>query len=185
MEVDPSIHIEVHDGVYEPAEDSYLLLEAVEPRGGRMLDMGTGTGIIGLHAARYGADVTAVDVDARAVENVRSNAAGNDLDIEVIQSDLFTEMQGRFAVIAFNPPYLPAGDDDIRWDGGPGGIATVRRFLNEAGGHLEKDGSMYLLLSTLGDVAGLLQEFQGRYRFEQKRRLPLFFERLLVYEITR
>jgi release factor glutamine methyltransferase len=185
MEVDPSIHIEVRNGVYEPAEDSYLLLDAIELRDGRMLDMGTGTGIIGLHAARHGIDVTAVDIDGHAVETARSNGTRNNLDITVLQSNLFTAVQGCFDIIAFNPPYLPAEDGDIRWDGGPGGIATARRFLTETDSYLKKDGRVYLLLSTLGDIASLLQEFKERYHFERKRQLTLFFEKLLVYEITR
>ena len=183
MEVNPAIDIVVHDGVYAPAEDSYLLLDAVEADG-RMLDMGAGTGIVGLHAAVAGADVAAVDVDARAVENVRCNAIGNGLDLEVVQSDLFADVDGHFDRIMFNPPYLPAEDGDVRWDGGPGGVAVARRFLDEATGHLEKKGRIYLLLSTRGDVSGLLREFQGRYVFREIRRLSLFFERLLVYEVT-
>lgn len=185
MEVDAGIDIEVHDGVYEPAEDSWLLLEAVEVQGGhRVLDMGTGTGVIALHAAGRGCDVTAVDVDATAVENARCNAARNDLSIEVIQSDVFNAVEGRFDVIAFNPPYLPAKDGDRRWDGGRGGVETARRFLDEADEYLAENGRMYLLLSTLGDVAGLLKGFRGRYQFRRKERLPLFFERLVVYKVT-
>lgn len=182
MKVNPDIDIAVHAGVYGPAEDTYLLLEAVEPRG-RMLDMGTGTGIIALHGALQGADVTAVDIDSRAVTNARSNAACNGIDIEVVQSDLFAAVQGRFHVIAFNPPYLPARSGDVRWDGGQDGVATAGRFLRDGGKYLEKNGRIYLLLSTLGDVVGLLQTFQGRYLFRQTRRLPLFFEQLLVYEV--
>ncbi|MFO8132716.1 MAG: HemK2/MTQ2 family protein methyltransferase [Thermoplasmatota archaeon] len=184
MEVNSAIDIAVYDGVYAPAEDSYLLLDAVEADG-RMLDMGAGTGIVGLHAAMAGADVVAVDVDARAVDNARCNAACNHLDMEVVQSDLFANVQGCYDVIMFNPPYLPAEDSDARWDGGPGGVAVARRFLREADGYLGEDGRVYLLLSSLGDVSGLLREFQGRYVFREIRRLSLFFERLLVYEVRR
>lgn len=185
MEVNAAIDIAVHDGVYQPAEDTYLLIETLEVEGGSLLDMGAGTGIIGLHAALQGAEVTAVDVDARAVENTRVNAARNGMDIAVVQSDLFAAVEGRFDVMAFNPPYLPAGDGDVRWDGGREGRGVARRFLHHADRYLTENGRIYLLLSTLGDIPRLLKAFQGRYRFRRKKRLPLFFERLVVYEVTR
>ncbi len=185
MEVDPGIDIAVYDGVYEPAGDTWLLLEAVEVRAGqRVLDMGTGTGVLALHAAGLGCEVTAADVDAPAVDNARCNAACNDLDVEVVQSDLFDAVAGWFDVIVFNPPYLPAGDGDLRWDGGRGGVATARRFLDWADGYLKRGGCIYLLLSSLGDIAGLQRLFSGRYCFVEKKRLPLFFERLVVYAVT-
>jgi len=185
MEVDPAIDIMVHEGVYAPAEDSWLLLDALEIEDGRMLDMGTGTGVIGLHAARHGMKVDAVDVSPAAVDNARANACRNDIDIGVTRSDLFTGVDKRYDVIAFNPPYLPARDGDSRWDGGPNGIMVARRFLDSADGHLAQNGRIFLLLSSLGDISGLLQDFRERYRFERKRRLALFFERLTVYEVTR
>ncbi len=185
MEVDPAIDIMVHEGVYAPAEDSWLLLDALEIDECSMLDMGTGTGVLGLHAARHGMDVDAVDVSPAAVDNARANACHNDIDIRVTRGDLFTGVDKCYDVIAFNPPYLPARDGDSRWDGGPDGVTMARRFLDSADGHLAKNGRMFLLLSSLGDTSGLLRSYRERYRFERKRRLALFFERLTVYEITR
>ncbi|MCD6447750.1 MAG: methyltransferase, partial [Thermoplasmata archaeon] len=67
MEIDPSLKIKVFEGVYEPAEDSYLLIKAIEAEGRKKaLDMGCGCGIIALHLAKNGCDVTAADINDKA-----------------------------------------------------------------------------------------------------------------------
>ncbi len=79
--------------------------EAAVP--GRALDLGTGTGYVGLYLAQRGWQVDAVDVSARAVELTRVNATANGLSMNVYVSDLFAAVQGTFDVIACNPPMRP------------------------------------------------------------------------------
>lgn len=82
---------------------------AAEARPGeRWLDMGSGTGVVGLALAAVGARVTSVDVDPRCVRNTRANAALLGLSVEVIQSDLFTALAGRrFHRVVYNVPFWP------------------------------------------------------------------------------
>jgi len=57
--------------VYAPSDDSFLMIEALPPlqlRHKRVLDMGTGSGILGLYCALRGADVTASDIDDYAIK---------------------------------------------------------------------------------------------------------------------
>ena len=90
--------------IYEPAEDSYLLQEQlknfVKP-GMKVLDMGTGSGIQAKTAKELGAEVLAVDINEGCVEHVKN------LEIDTIQSNLFSKVTGKFDIIIFNPPYLP------------------------------------------------------------------------------
>ncbi|MDG6220971.1 MAG: methyltransferase, partial [Candidatus Thermoplasmatota archaeon] len=128
------IYVHIADGVYPVAEDTLLMLEAVEVRRGeRFLEMGCGQGLVGLHAAKYGAEATLADIDPLAVECARRNGLENDLAVEVVQSDLFENIRGAYDVIVFNPPYLPGdtakGLRDTRLDGGQGGIEVARTFL--------------------------------------------------------
>ena len=78
MEFDPELDIQVLDGVYEPAEDSHLLLEAIQvERGMRVLEVGTGSGFIALHCAKAGAVVTATDISPLAIQNAKDNTKKN------------------------------------------------------------------------------------------------------------
>lgn len=97
--------------VYEPAEDTFLLSEnlAVKEGGDIALDMGTGTGIIALLMARKARWVLGVDINPIAVELAKENARINGItNVEFRLSDLFDNVSGKFDVITFNAPYLPA-----------------------------------------------------------------------------
>jgi release factor glutamine methyltransferase len=86
------------------------------PRVPRVLDMGTGSGAIALAlvAEHPGVRVVGVDVDARALEYARLNAArlGLSKRVEFLESDFFGGMPGgaRFDLIVANPPYLSADE---------------------------------------------------------------------------
>jgi len=177
------LSIDVFSGIYSPAEDSYLLIKIVEVGNETLLDMGTGTGIVALHAAQQGASVTAVDNNPRAVANARYNAAHNNLVLSVHQSDLFSAISGRFDIITFNPPYLPSENTIEPWEGGPDGIAIMQRFLLHASDYLQHKGHIYMVASTHSNMAFLLNEFSSRYYFNEVARQSFFFEKLLVYSI--
>jgi release factor glutamine methyltransferase len=83
-------------------------VDALDLRGKRFLDMGTGSGAIGIFAAGRGASVTACDVNPHALALARENARRNHVQLEIVASDLFAALAGRrFDVIAFNIPFYP------------------------------------------------------------------------------
>jgi SAM-dependent methyltransferase len=72
------------------------------------LDMGAGTGIVGVALARAGAVVTSVDIDPTAVRNTQANAALHGVSVEALSSDLFTALPGRrFDRVVYNIPFWP------------------------------------------------------------------------------
>lgn len=190
MKVDPHIIVEGAPGVYEPGDDSFLLVRAAEVQPGEeILEVGTGTGIVALHCARAGARVTATDINPAALGCAEANAERNRLQLKVLQSDLFSAVEGRFDAILFNPPYLPSDSQsstswlEKAWDGGPEGIAVVSRFLREAETHLKPHGRLYVVLSSFGSLPQLLKEAREHYTLELIEELPLFFERLYAYRL--
>lgn len=187
MRFDPVIEIVSDEEVYGPAEDSLMMIESIRVSpGDRAFEAGCGSGIIALHCAKAGADVTASDISPIAVECTRRNAARNGLRIKAFQGDLLEAAEGRYDVIIFNPPYLPEDEaDDPRWTGGRSGTETAILFLEQCRERLTLGGRAYTIASSLA----------GRERFEAAAEMfgfhcsilnkkRMFFEELAVYELT-
>lgn len=172
--------------VYPPSEDSIFLTESLDIRiGEKVLEIGTGSGIVSIQCALNGADVVCGDINPRAVALARRNAAANGVDIDVRETDVYSNIEGRFDTIVFNLPYLPVEDEGElakAWSGGPDGLGPLPRLLEGAPEHLLPDGRVVVVVSSLMDRAGLdktLEEYEVKVLGE----LPLFFERLQVLEI--
>jgi release factor glutamine methyltransferase len=117
-----------------------------------VLDMGTGSGICALFAARIARRVVAVDINPAAISCVRVNALLNGLDarVDAREGDLFGPVAGeRFDVVLFNPPFLlgvPKDDRDAAWRSND----IAERFAAGLAAHLKTGGVAFLLLSTFG-----------------------------------
>jgi release factor glutamine methyltransferase len=129
-------------------------------RGGDVLDVCTGSGLIAVTAALAGArSVCAVDVSLRAVLTTRLNARLNGVRVEALRGDMLAAVPGRrFDVIAANPPYLPSAHDELPAHGtarhteaGDSGRLLLDRLIADAPGHLRPGG---LLLVTHSSVIG-------------------------------
>jgi methylase of polypeptide subunit release factors len=80
-------------------------------RAARLLDLGAGSGAGGLHAASMApgafASITLSDINPRALRFSRINALLNEIEnVDIVQSDLFAQLDGWFDLIIANPPYL-------------------------------------------------------------------------------
>jgi release factor glutamine methyltransferase len=153
----------VEPEVYEPAEDTFLLADNLDVHEGeRVLELGTGCGLLAILAAKAGARVLATDVNPAALRCARKNARAHDVEkrIEFRLGDLFEPVNDeRFDLIIFNPPYLPVPHEeelgtplDRAWEGGPNGRTVIDRFLDELPQYLEPRGRILLVQSSLSDV---------------------------------
>lgn len=83
-------------------------LEQKELKGKRFLELGCGTALISVLAAKKGAKVFATDINPKAIENAQLNAEKNGVELETIHSDLFDSVpKQQFDYIIINPPYYP------------------------------------------------------------------------------
>jgi len=83
-------------------------VDTLELKDKNFLELGCGCGVISILAAKKGAQVTATDINAIALEALRKNALANRAIITVLQSDLFENLlEHSFDVTIINPPYYP------------------------------------------------------------------------------
>jgi release factor glutamine methyltransferase len=141
--------------VYAPSQDTFLMIDALSAlslRDKEVLDLGTGSAVLGLICAQMGAHVTLVDIEDSALRNAEAAARKLNLAIKTAKSDIFSNVTGGFDVVLFNPPYLPSNEmRDRAVDGGIGGRELIDRFLKELPFHLNKNGFALLLVSSLNE----------------------------------
>lgn len=171
---------------YEPREDSFLMLEVLnglDLRGMRVLDMGTGSGILAAYCARGGAEVTASDIDTETLEALKVTSHRLGIHVRPIASDLFSKINDRFDMVVFNPPYLPSEEiEDCTVDGGRQGTEIVDRFFQQLSEHLTKNGFGLLVLSSSNRPDELGKRHAG-LDFETVRQRSMFFETLYVVKV--
>ncbi len=172
--------------IYEPKEDSYLLKKEVKrfSKGKKVLDLGSGSGIQALAALKSGAkDVLAADINKEAIIILKNKG------LNALESDLFSKIKGKFDLIVFNPPYLPQdkredSESKIITTGGKKGDEIILRFLKQVKKHLEKQGIILMVLSSLTPkkrILTLLDELS--LKKESISKLNLFMEFLEVWKI--
>ena len=139
------------------ASTSLAQLTIREPVGAA-LDLGTGCGVQALHLAGHADRVVATDVNRRALDIARFNAALNELDaIEVREGSYFEPVAGeRYDLIATNPPFVISpgtGERLVYRDSGLPGDRVVEHIVREAPGHLA-DGGWCQVLANWAIEAG-------------------------------
>ncbi|HWU97198.1 MAG TPA: peptide chain release factor N(5)-glutamine methyltransferase [Oxalicibacterium sp.] len=175
LHVDPAVLI--------PRPETELLVELAMrylPKGGRVLDMGTGSGAIAVAIAhtRPDAVVTALDVSEAALAVARSNARDNNVTMRLLRSDWFSALNGddRFDLIVSNPPYIVAGDahlseGDLRFEpvdaltDHADGLSALRTICRHAPAHLERHG--WLLMEHGYDQAAAVRQLLIDQGFEE------------------
>ena len=163
-------------------------VQSLNVGGKRFLDMGTGSGVVGIFAARAGARVTAVDINPAAVRCAALNAQTAGCVMDCRQSDLFAALPDeRFDVVAWNPPFFPRAASnvaEVAFYAGSG-YTAIERFAREVRPHLAPEGRILLVLSTDVDIAKLESWFR-REHFTVTRALSRWWglaETMVVLEI--
>lgn len=179
--------------IYEPQEDSFLLRDQVlKYARGRVLDIGTGSGIQAIAASSRAISVLAVDINPYALTFAKSQATAlKAKNIKFRKSDLFSNIKEKFNLIIFNPPYLPELKGEPKRlarqiSGGKKGYEILERFLSQANNHLERDGQILIVFSsqTKKEKVDEIIENYG-FNFTIISTSKIAFETLYVYLIGR
>ena len=158
------------------AEQLMMIDRSLVGEGDEVLELGVGSGVLSIVAARRGAAVTAVDINARALRYARFNCALNGVSdaVDLRESDWFAAVAGqRFDRLMSNPPFEPAPpgvEHFLHSSAGVDGMDVIRSFLESFETYLRPGGSLEIVTySLVGPEQMLLAEIAaplpGRKRF--------------------
>uniref|UniRef100_H2YG33 Methyltransferase HEMK2 n=1 Tax=Ciona savignyi TaxID=51511 RepID=H2YG33_CIOSA len=160
-------HVSNYD-VYEPAEDTFLLLDALEKEQDYLkalrptiaLEVGCGSGVVSAFLATILGDSTAyfcTDRNQSAASCCVETSAANHVTINPVLTDLSTSFLPRFEhsvdVLIFNPPYVVTPPHEVEvngitasWAGGVDGRQVMNRFFKQVPNLLSNRGVLYLVV---------------------------------------
>jgi len=206
-------------GVYPPSDDTYLIINYFKKEVNKnlfdglpintikkILDMGTGTGIIALffqeikkYFSKFTPKIYASDISDVAIRCATLNERTNNYkdNIIFIKSDLFRKfpqnLQHSFDIIVFNPPYLPSisynekditrSRSDSNWDGGVRGFEVFLEFLRYVKEFLNSEQKYYIyyISSSSADISQLNEELEILgFRNSILNKKHIFFEDIIL-----
>ncbi|MEM4565318.1 MAG: methyltransferase [Archaeoglobaceae archaeon] len=175
--------------VYEPAEDSELLLESAlieVSEEDTVIEIGAGSGFVAERIAKKCRFLLATDISPYAVKELGKKG------LNVIRTDIAKGVKMKFSLVLFNPPYLELEEtlkrdrwEDCTIDGGKGGIEVICKFLDSFDEILEDKGRALLIVSSF-NVPKVFEEIEKRgFSYEIVKERSLFFEKLYALRIFR
>ncbi|WP_158367082.1 16S rRNA (guanine(1207)-N(2))-methyltransferase RsmC [Candidatus Williamhamiltonella defendens] len=138
-------------------EGSQLLLSSFDmPLSGKVLDLACGAGVLGIILARQSPHIklTLSDANAAALESSRANLAWNHIKARVVPSDLYSNIPERFNLILSNLPFHKGLQTDLK---------MIKKCIDEAPGHLYKNGKLRLVANAFLPYPQLLNRTFGHY----------------------
>ncbi len=187
MQNNEILKLKVRESVYEPREDSFLIAKVLEEElNGQkiksVLEIGCGSGLLSIIAAKRGCDVLAADINPAAVECMKQNAELNKIKIKTVLSNLFENVEGKFNLVIFNPPYLPEEqtENSRTWAGGRN-LEIITRFIKEVKNYLADNGKILIVISSLSNPEAVLNHFSDNgFKAEIISEQKIPWEKLLV-----
>lgn len=182
-----------HPGIFITSKIFADFLRCQDFRGRRVVEVGTGSGILAISAALAGAQrVLALDINPNAVQaaaiNARANAVGGIFEARL--SDLFSSVHPdeNFDVVVSSPPSFEGDPRDIAdraWVAGAG-YEHLQSLFRSAYAHLNADGEMFLLLSSDTNIA-LMKTWacEAGFAWHEIGRKSIWIEHFIVYHLVK
>jgi release factor glutamine methyltransferase len=122
LEIPPEVF---HPGFFFSTKLLFRFLSYENLNHKSFLELGAGSGLLSIFAAKKGAHVTATDLNGTAIKTLTKNAATNKVKLNIVHSDLFEKIRKQgFDIIVINPPYYkkkPANESELAWYCGENG----------------------------------------------------------------
>jgi len=176
--------------IYQPNTDSYLMSDVLNLKFPKLLkinpnltflEIGSGSALQLQKALGMGVklqNIFGCDINPQSVKHCQG------LGFNCIKSDLFSNIDEKFDLVVFNPPYLQKDpqeplESQISTTGGDLGSEIINEFLHQAKDYLNIDGKIFLLISNL--TKGIEWNSWNKKLLAQKK---IFFEELFVWLVT-
>jgi release factor glutamine methyltransferase len=154
------ISVKVLPGVFHPGlffSTKILLkyLESFDLKDKTLLELGAGSGLISIFAAKRNAKVTATDISLSAIKNIKLNAEKNSVELNIIHSDLFDNIpEQTFDFIIINPPYFPGDpktESEQAWFCGSD-FGFFKKLFEQIGDYICDTTKVIMILSEDCDI---------------------------------
>jgi len=189
-----NIRLDISPDVFHPGFffSTQLLLQYIngQPLKGKdFLELGCGSGLISIAAAKKGAKVMASDINPTAIDFLQRNAAMNNVDLNILQSDLFQSIPRQsFDLVAINPPYYkktPRTPRDHAWYCGENGEYFDGLFA-QLGDYMHTDTRVLMVLFDGCDMEMILKKaVQNGFRLNPLSKKKNLLEENYIFGIEK
>lgn len=161
----------------------------LELKGTKVLELGAGSGLISSLMAREGFLVTATDINPVAVRSILETKAVNQLEFEVIESDLLEQIPlGQFQYILINPPYfpqVPTNDRERAFFCGAN-FEYFHRLFDNIGQYMDEESAIFMILSDDCAIEKMQEiSYENQFKWKLVHEEKVWGETNFIYEITR
>ncbi|MCZ6701465.1 MAG: methyltransferase [Ignavibacteria bacterium] len=155
----------------------------------KFLELGAGSGLIAIFAAKKGASVTASDISPTAIENLKINTDLNEVTFEVIHSDLFEGInKTQFDLIVINPPYYPKTpreEKDFAWFCGEN-FEYFKTLFSQMEVYIHDNSKVIMILSEDCDLNQILEiSDKNNFSMEQLEKSKHWGETNYLFQIKK
>ena len=167
LEIPPQVF---HPGFFFSTGLLLRYISALTLPGQRFLELGAGSGLISIYAAKKGALITASDINPVAVSYLQKNATNNQVQLNIIYSDLFDQIPpAKFDYILINPPYYkrkPVSHAEYAWYCGEQGEYFQNLFKGLAV-YMNTSSEVLMILCDGCDI-DMVEQFSDQYNFRMQ-----------------
>ena len=157
-----------HPGFFFSTKLLIRYIKALDIKNKTFLELGAGSGLISIFAAKKNAIVTAIDINPVAIQNLKINSVKNDVDLKIIQSDMFKNVpKQKFDIVIIAPPYYkrdPSTYRDHAWYCGENG-EYFQGLFSTISDYIKEDSHVAMILSEDCDLS-MINDFAEKNNFK-------------------